>query len=105
MTYEENDCCGCGDACVRSLRRKEADSRRLGYGRPCGTNWAGAGERWKKKTGCDDVIGALVPYCRKNISSAHLMGFLMAPWTNLSERGENYDRQMKAIDLFAEALA
>ena len=29
----------------------------------------------------------------------------MAPWTNLSERGENYDRQMKAIDLFVEALA
>ena len=52
----------------------------------------------------DDIIGALVPYCRKNISSAHLMGFLMAPWTHLDERGANYDRQMKAIDLFAAAL-
>ena len=28
----------------------------------------------------------------------------MAPWTHLDERGENYDRQMKAIDLFAAAL-
>jgi len=71
---------------------------------PCGTNWAGAGARYFQKTGGDDIIGALVPYCRKTISAAHLKGFMMAPWTNLQERGANYDRQMKAIDLFAAAL-
>ena len=67
-------------------------------------DWAGAGARYFQKTGGDDIIGALVPYCRKTISAAHLKGFMMAPWTNLQERGENYDRQMKAIDLFAAAL-
>ena len=71
---------------------------------PCGTNWAGAGARWRQKTGGEDIIGALVPYCRKNISGDHLLGFMMAPWTHLDERGENYDRQMRAIDLFAAAL-
>ena len=44
-------------------------------------------------------------FCRANLSPDRLKGFLMAPWTNLAERGVNYDRQMKAIDLFAEALS
>ena len=81
------------------------DLDKAGYDQiPCGTNWAGAGERWKHKTGGDDIIGALVPYCRKNISKEHLMGFMMAPWQFLDARGESYDKQMKAIDLFAAAL-
>lgn len=71
---------------------------------PCGTNWANAGARYFQKTGGDDIIGALVPYCRKNISAKHLKGFLMAPWTNLEERGKNQEQQLKAIDLFADAL-
>ena len=50
------------------------------------------------------MIGALVPYCRKNISAEHLMGFMMAPWKGMAERGDDYDKQMKAIDLFAAAL-
>ena len=71
---------------------------------PCGTNWAGAGERWRQKAGGDDIIGALVPYCRRKIAPERLLGFMMAPWGNLEERGEEYDRQMRAIDLFAGAL-
>ena len=82
------------------------DLDKAGYDQiPCGTNWAGAGARYFQKTGGEDIIGALVPYCRRNISAEHLKGFLMAPWTNLQERGGNYDRQMRAIDLFAAALA
>ncbi|MBQ6328537.1 MAG: hypothetical protein IJI35_05940, partial [Kiritimatiellae bacterium] len=81
------------------------DLDKAGYDQiPCGTNWAGAGARYFQKTGGDDIIGALVPYCRKTISAEHRKGFLMAPWTHLDERGENYDRQMKAIDLFSAAL-
>lgn len=71
---------------------------------PCGTNWAGAGARYYQKTGGDDIIGALVPYCRKTISAEHLKGFLMAPWTNCAERGKPYEANIKGIDLFAEAL-
>ena len=70
---------------------------------PCGTNWAGAGARKRQKTGGDDIIGALVPYCRKHISSEHLLGFLMAPWANCCSQ-ENLDFNLKGIDLFAEAL-
>ena len=82
------------------------DLDKAGYDQiPCGTNWAGAGARYFQKTGGEDIIGALVPYCRRNISPEHLKGFLMAPWTHLDERGENYNRQMRAIDLFAAALA
>jgi len=71
---------------------------------PCGTNWAGAGKRYYQKTGGDDIIGALVPYCRKTISREHLMGFLMAPWTDSYKRGDSFDKNIKGIDLFADAL-
>ena len=70
---------------------------------PCGTNWAQCGARGDSKKGGDDIIGLLVPYCRKRISEEHLLGFLMAPWESLkSEEGLNVN--LKAIDLFVEAL-
>ena len=71
---------------------------------PCGTNWAGAGARHARKTGGDDIIGALVPYCRRHISRERLLGFLMAPWTNCAARGAAQDANIRGIDLFAEAL-
>ena len=70
---------------------------------PCGTNWAG-GKRQVEKLGADEVMCELVRYCRQNISPERLKGFLMASWTVLSERGENYRNQMKGIDLLADAV-
>ena len=66
---------------------------------PCGTNWVG----WKRreaKVGADDVIGKLVPYCRKIIAPERLKGFLMAPWSNCADE-EGLTVNTKGIDLFA----
>ena len=71
---------------------------------PCGTNWTGAGKRGKTKFG-DDIIGGVVKYCRKTISSEHLLGFLMAPWRDCATRGFPYEKNVQAVDLFADALA
>ena len=71
---------------------------------PCGTNWSGAGRRASAKIGGDDIIEGVVKYCRQNISQQHLLGFLMAPWRDCATRGKHYDMNMKAIDLFADAL-
>jgi len=69
---------------------------------PCGTNWVG-GQRDIQNVGADDVIGKLVEFGRKNISREHLYGFMMAPWEDCSNE-ENVAKQLKAIDLFEEAL-
>ena len=71
---------------------------------PCGTNWTGAGARGKTKFG-DDIIGGVVKYCRETISSEHLLGFLMAPWRDCATRGFPHDKNMQAVDLFADAIA
>ena len=70
---------------------------------PCGTNWVG----WKRrqaKVGADDVIGKLVPYCRKAIAPERLKGFLMAPWSNC-EGKEGLEFNTRGIDLFAACFA
>jgi hypothetical protein len=69
---------------------------------PCGTNWVG----WMRKrmnAGADDVIGSLVKYCRKTISSKHLKGFMMAPWKP-SSNADDLAFIKRGIDLFAAAL-
>ena len=69
---------------------------------PCGTNWVG----WKRKklnVGADDVIGSLVKFGRKTISSEHLKGFMMAPWKPCSN-AEDLAFIKRGIDLFAAAL-
>lgn len=69
---------------------------------PCGTNWVG----WKRKregVGADDVIGKLVKTCRSVISSAHLKGFLMAPWKPCGDEA-SLKTITRAIDLFAETF-
>jgi len=71
---------------------------------PCGTNWAGAGKRAAQKTGGDDIIGALVPYCRQRIAPERLLGFLMAPWSDSYRRGKSLENNLRGIDLFAEAV-
>ena len=69
---------------------------------PCGTNWAGYVRR-QLGIGADDVIGRLVPTCRKVISKEHLYGFMMAPWSPCDSAGTAF--QLRGIDLFKEALA
>jgi hypothetical protein len=70
---------------------------------PCGTNWIG----WRRKQlgiGADDVIGNLVKLGRKVIAPERLKGFLMAPWS-ACDTAENNDKNLRGIDLFADALA
>ena len=69
---------------------------------PCGTNWVG----WKRKKngkGADDVIGKLVKFGRAHISSAHLKGFMMAPWAQCDTEANNA-KNLAGIDLFGDAL-
>lgn len=69
---------------------------------PCGTNWVGS-VRKGLGVGADDVIGKLIAFARKNISSERLKGFMMAPWEALDGEaglGKNLD----GIRLFAEAM-
>ncbi|MBR4756670.1 MAG: Tat pathway signal protein [Bacteroidales bacterium] len=68
---------------------------------PCGTNWVGS-KRRELGVGADDVIGKLIPTCRKAISKEHLYGFMMAPWSPCSPEGT--ETQLRGIDLFMEAL-
>jgi hypothetical protein len=49
------------------------------------------------------VIGSLVKYCRKTISSKHLKGFMMAPWKP-SSNADDLAFIKRGIDLFAAAL-
>ena len=69
---------------------------------PCGTNWVGWARR-KANVGADDVIGKLVKLGRKVISDKHLLGFMMAPWASCDTE-ENTQKNLKGVDLFAEAL-
>jgi len=69
---------------------------------PCGTNWAGW-MRVKKNVGADDVIGKLVKLCRRDVSPKSLKGFMMAPWASC-DTPENVQKNIKGVDLFAEAL-
>ena len=70
---------------------------------PCGTNWIGE-VRARKNIGADDVIGSLVKLCRRDVSSTHLKGFLMAPWQSCDTE-ENTATNLRAVDLFADALS
>ncbi len=69
---------------------------------PCGTNWAGW-KRQKNGKNADDVIGKLVKFSRKHIAAERLKGFMMAPWA-MCDKPENNAKNIRAIDLFADAL-
>ena len=70
---------------------------------PCGTNWVGW-QRKKDNCGADDVIGKLVKTCRKAVSSEHLKGFLMAPWTRGCVDDADRDEINRGADLLMAAL-
>ena len=70
---------------------------------PCGTNWVG----WKRKqknVGADDVMGKIVELGRKVVDDRRLLGFMMAPWASCDTE-ENAMKNIRGIDLFADALA
>ena len=80
------------------------DLEKTGYDQiPCGTNWVG----WKRKAvkaGADDVIGKVVELGRKVIGKDRLLGFMMAPWASCDSE-ENVEKNLKGVDLFADAFA
>jgi hypothetical protein len=69
---------------------------------PAGTNWVSDFRR-SKNAGADDVIGKLVRLCRRDIPAPRLKGFMMASWESCDNEA-NLKKNLKAIDLFADAL-
>ena len=88
------------------LKRLRAfwDLEKAGFDQiPCGTNWAG----WKRreaKVGADDVMGKVVKLGREVIGKDRLLGFMMAPWASCNDE-EHLEKNMRGIDIFADALA
>ena len=70
-----------------------------------GTTWTSIGGKNQTHMFGDDIIGGVVKYCREHISDEHRLGFLMAPWRDCATRGFPYEKNMQAVDLFADALA
>ena len=65
------------------------DLERMGYKQiPAGSNIAEA-----------DNYPLLVEFCKKNIAPENLIGFLMTPWREMSEKWANF--QMAAVDIAA----
>ena len=88
----------------RKILQAYLDLDRHGFDQiPCGTNWCG----WKRrelKCGGDDIMGSLVKVCRRDISAAHLKGFMIAPWKALDDDPKNLAVNLRNVDLLAEAL-
>jgi hypothetical protein len=69
---------------------------------PCGSTWASMARR-RAKVGADDVMGKLVKLCRRDLKQEHVLGYLMAPWASCDTE-ENLKKNLRAIDLLAEAM-
>ena len=69
---------------------------------PCSSNWLHPIRASKGMNG-DDIIGRFVKVFRRDITDEHLYGFMMAPWFPCDNE-ENVRLQLRAIDLFTEAL-
>ena len=81
------------------------DLDRAGFDQvPCGTNWIGF-KRRAMKVDADEVMGLVVKFVREHADSDRMLGFMMAPWATRCTTDEKNEKNMRGIDIFAEALA
>ena len=81
------------------------DLDRAGFDQvPCGTNWIGF-KRKAMKVDADEVMGLVVKFVREHADSDRMLGFLMAPWATRCTTDEKNEKNMRGIDIFADALA
>ena len=81
------------------------DLDRAGFDQvPCGTNWIGS-KRRALKIDADEVMGLVVKFVREHADSDRMLGFMMAPWATRCTTDEKNEKNMRGIDIFAEALA
>lgn len=67
-----------------------------------GSNWV-SGYRRKKGANADEVMGEIIKLTRRAVPKEHLMGFLVAPWTNCgSQAGVRH--QLRGIDQLIEGI-
>ena len=71
---------------------------------PCGTNWIGF-KRRAMKVDADEVMGLVVKFVREHADSDRMLGFMMAPWATRCTTDEKNEKNMRGIDIFADALA
>ena len=80
------------------------DLDRAGFDQvPCGTNWIGHRRR-AMKVDADEVMGLVVKFVREHADSERMLGFMMAPWATRCTTDEKNEKNMRGIDIFAEAL-
>lgn len=69
---------------------------------PCGTNWVGF-KRRELKVGAEEVMGELMKYCRRTVSSERLKGFMMAPWASCEDE-KGFEKCLRGIEIFGKEL-
>ena len=80
------------------------DLDRAGFDQvPCGTNWIGF-KRRAMKVDADEVMGLVVKFVREHADSDRMLGFMMAPWATRCTTDEKNEKNMRGIDILAEAL-
>ena len=82
-----------------------ADLDKAGFDQvPCPSNWVSPKLKESGRKDNADCAGEVVKFCRANISSAHLKGFMMASWTDC--KGEGCFRfNCAGMDQLADAMA
>ena len=70
---------------------------------PCGSNWVGHRRR-ALNIDADEVMGLLVKFIRERVDTDRILGYMMAPWATRCVNDEKNEKNMRGIDIFAEAL-